>query len=202
MAFGSGRQHLVTLHHAGDRWLVLAKGAVERVVGLCSSETALDGSTGPWDNRAVLRAAEALAVDGLRVLATAVGENARGQPLGEDRLGTLTLTGPRRDGRPAASRGPVEEPTLATPGDPPPPQPAASSEKAATATRDTTADGLRRPMRRSSFLPGAGNRRPSRRGPGRPAAHAPDGRGNGQGREREEAPLSIHWKGQYRLAGW
>ncbi|MDY6810637.1 MAG: HAD-IC family P-type ATPase, partial [Actinomycetota bacterium] len=93
--FSSERQYMATAHGSDvDDRVVLVKGAVERVLDLCESEMHADGSRGPIDRGAVLRAADALAADGLRVLATAMRSPAGDVDLTEDGLrGTLTLTG-------------------------------------------------------------------------------------------------------------
>lgn len=75
--FSSERQYMATLHRdtttthpAGQ--VVLAKGAVERVLDLCGAQMNTDGTVRPVDRAAVLRAADDLAAPGLRVLATAL----------------------------------------------------------------------------------------------------------------------------------
>jgi cation-transporting ATPase F len=102
--FGSERQYMATLHRdttAGrpaDQ-VVLAKGAVERVLGLCTAQLDADGTIGPLDRATVLQVADDLAGQGLRVLATAMrpatcpGEFDPDE-FGEDVLaGSLVLTG-------------------------------------------------------------------------------------------------------------
>jgi cation-transporting ATPase F len=116
--FTSERQYMATLHRdrtAGDPagHLVLAKGAVERILELCDRQMAADGTLQPVDRNAVLRTADELAGQGLRVLATAL----RRPPLNEvdpDRFGEdhlpadMVLTGlqamldPPRDAATAA----------------------------------------------------------------------------------------------------
>ncbi len=116
--FSSERQYMATLHRdhtAGEPggYVVLAKGAVERILELCDTQMAADGTLQPVDRDAVLGAAEELAGQGLRVLATAL----RRPPLnevdpdlfGEDHLpASMVLTGlqamldPPRDAATAA----------------------------------------------------------------------------------------------------
>ena len=74
--FSSERQFMATLHEhrAGGRagYVVFAKGAAERIMGLCDREMAADGTLRPIRPDTALRAAGDLASAGLRVLATAV----------------------------------------------------------------------------------------------------------------------------------
>lgn len=105
--FSSARQYMATLHEApaggtsvgvvgvpgpgAPTPLVLAKGAVERVLDLCGTAMGPDGTPVPLDRSAVLRETEELAAQGLRVLATAVGQ---ADALEEERLpGSLVLAG-------------------------------------------------------------------------------------------------------------
>ncbi|GAB3473705.1 cation-transporting P-type ATPase [Amycolatopsis cihanbeyliensis] len=97
--FSSERQYMATLHHdtttahPADR-VVLAKGAVERMLDLCGGQMDADGTVRPLDGAAVLRAAAELAGRGLRVLATAMRPATARDEFGEDALpGSLVLTG-------------------------------------------------------------------------------------------------------------
>ncbi|WP_226962704.1 MULTISPECIES: HAD-IC family P-type ATPase [unclassified Streptomyces] len=111
--FSSDRRYMATLHHdpvTGGQ-LVLAKGAVEELSALCAGRLGADGTVRPLDRDALLAAADALAAEGLRVLATAVrlpdpagavapdapatGPDPRSAvPFDDDRLtGRLVLTG-------------------------------------------------------------------------------------------------------------
>ncbi|WP_028476926.1 HAD-IC family P-type ATPase [Nocardia sp. CNY236] len=73
--FDSHRRYMATLHRDtasdGADHIALAKGAVERVLDLCSLQMNSSGATEPLDRDDVLRAADDLAGQGLRVLATA-----------------------------------------------------------------------------------------------------------------------------------
>ncbi len=71
--FSSERQYMATLHDepGHDGQVVFAKGAVERILDLCGAQLGPDGTRLPLDEDAVLGAAEQLAGQGLRVLATA-----------------------------------------------------------------------------------------------------------------------------------
>ncbi len=107
--FSSERQYMATLHRdttaghpAGH--VVLAKGAVERVLDLCGAQLDTAGTVHPLDRGVALRAADDLAGRGLRVLATAMrpaadpdGFDPDGfgpDAFGEDTLpGSLVLTG-------------------------------------------------------------------------------------------------------------
>lgn len=94
--FSSDRQYMATLHRDTDTagHLVLAKGATERILTLCTGQMAADGSVRPLDPAAVMAAAERLAADGLRVLATAALPSADPGAFTEHQLpGTLVLTG-------------------------------------------------------------------------------------------------------------
>ena len=94
--FSAGRRFMATLHlhRDGQRGVVLVKGAVEQVLGLCGAQMGADGTIRPVDRGAVRRAAENLAGEGLRVLATAVRTVDTDHRLDEATLaGTLTLTG-------------------------------------------------------------------------------------------------------------
>ena len=91
----SERQYMASLHRAdGDGRVVLVKGAVERVLDLCSWQLDRDGRLAPLDRHTALRAAEDLAEQGLRVLATAMRRLDRPGELEEDALaGAMTFTG-------------------------------------------------------------------------------------------------------------
>ena len=93
--FSSERQYMATLHlldEAGH--VVLVKGSVERMTQLCDTQMGDDGELGPLDRSAVLAAAERLAGEGLRVLATGVRTKVDPTDFDEGALpGTLTLTG-------------------------------------------------------------------------------------------------------------
>ncbi len=101
--FSSERQLMATLHHdttTGDarRHVLLAKGAVERVLDRCDAQMDADGSLSPLDREAALAAAAELAGRALRVLATAVRHAEPGDlpadDFGEDALaGGMVLTG-------------------------------------------------------------------------------------------------------------
>ncbi|MCH9736429.1 MAG: HAD-IC family P-type ATPase, partial [Actinomycetia bacterium] len=93
--FSSERQYMATLHRSeDDGYVVLVKGAVERLLEICSAQMCADGSLEPLDRLGVLRAAEKLAARGLRVLATGVCTPAEADDFTEDALpDTVTLTG-------------------------------------------------------------------------------------------------------------
>lgn len=92
--FSSERQYMATLHRDGADRVVLAKGAVERVLELCSSQMGADGALRPLEPGAVVDAAEMLTARGLRVLATAVRAGGSPLELNEDTLpGDLAFTG-------------------------------------------------------------------------------------------------------------
>lgn len=101
LPFTSERQYMATLHsprppdedHAGQR-IVLVKGAVERVLELCTGQMDSHGDSTFLDKRAVLDAAHGFAGTGLRVLATAVMRLPRNTVLDDSLLDRrMTLTG-------------------------------------------------------------------------------------------------------------
>ncbi|MCF6385779.1 HAD-IC family P-type ATPase [Mycobacterium sp. MBM] len=93
--FSSERQFMATLHSSEpDGDVVLVKGAVERLLQLCSSEMSADGSPRPIDRPAVLQAVEGLSAKGLRVLATGVSTTVDRAAFREATLPpAVTLTG-------------------------------------------------------------------------------------------------------------
>ncbi|QYC42097.1 putative cation-transporting ATPase F [Nonomuraea coxensis DSM 45129] len=97
--FSSERRYMATLHRLPDGGhVVLAKGAVERVLDLCAGQMRAGGEVAPLDPAAVLAAAEELAGRGLRVLATAMArlpaQHAEPAAFEPGSLpGTLVLTG-------------------------------------------------------------------------------------------------------------
>jgi cation-transporting ATPase F len=110
VSFSSERRYMATLHRdtagdagretAGDAGrtadngrIVLAKGAVERVLALCDDWLDAGGRRCPVDRVAVLDAAEELASTGLRVLATATGHVTTPDEFDGERLDGLALTG-------------------------------------------------------------------------------------------------------------
>jgi len=92
--FSSEPQYMATLHRDSADHLVLAKGAVERMLELCSTQMGADGALRPLDRATVLCAADRLTARGLRVLATGVRAASGPDDLDEDALpGSLALTG-------------------------------------------------------------------------------------------------------------
>ena len=92
--FSSDRQYMATLHLLDDSGhVVLVKGSVERMLQMCDTQMGDDGGLGPLDRAAVLAAAEQLAAQGFRVLATAVRRDADPEGFDERTLpGTLAFT--------------------------------------------------------------------------------------------------------------
>lgn len=88
--FSSERQYMATLHRDGTDHVVLAKGAVERMLDLCGTEMGADGALRPLDRATVLRATEMLTSRGLRVLATGMGAGAAGSVLTGAELAALS----------------------------------------------------------------------------------------------------------------
>jgi cation-transporting ATPase F len=93
--FSSDRLYMATLHRESTgEHVVLAKGAVERIIDLCSTEMARDGALRPLDRDAVLRATQDYAQSGLRVLATAIRQGVSADDFDEYRIaGSLAFTG-------------------------------------------------------------------------------------------------------------
>jgi cation-transporting ATPase F len=94
--FSSERQYMATLHRGRDAGghVVLAKGAVERIVASCTGQMGADGGVRPLDAEAVLAAADRLAGGGLRVLATATCPGVEPEQFGVAALReTMVLTG-------------------------------------------------------------------------------------------------------------
>ncbi|MEN8706759.1 MAG: HAD-IC family P-type ATPase [Nocardioides marinisabuli] len=113
--FSSERQYMATRHADGGRPgsdVVLVKGGVERVLALCSQQLGPDGAPAPLAAEPVLAAAHALAAQGMRVLATALLDDAGPDALEDVVAGRrpLVLTGlqamldPPRDTAAAAVR--------------------------------------------------------------------------------------------------
>ncbi|MDO8456131.1 MAG: cation-translocating P-type ATPase [Burkholderiaceae bacterium] len=85
LPFDSERKRMSTLHRAGSSFIAYTKGAPESVIPLCSSQWRVDGAV-PLQQAAVLAAAEAMAVQGWRVLALACRTHATLPPPGEVEL--------------------------------------------------------------------------------------------------------------------
>ncbi|HEX6197080.1 MAG TPA: cation-transporting P-type ATPase [Jiangellaceae bacterium] len=94
--FSSERQYMATLHRdtaaePPEDHVVLAKGAVERILERCAAQMDGAGTARPLDRTAVLRAADDLARQGLRVLATAMRPADESGELEPDKFGADTL---------------------------------------------------------------------------------------------------------------
>ena len=88
VTFSSERQYMATTHHdsaSGDE-LLMVKGGVERVLALCHAQMTASGGSQALDEGGILSAADRLAGQGMRVLATAVDRAPAPGALG--RLGT------------------------------------------------------------------------------------------------------------------
>ena len=107
--FESQRQYMATLHHRTDDSLkvVYMKGAMEKVLSLCTQELDSDGRKRPCDLDTIHRSAHTLGERGLRLLGLAQGTvSAETDKLDADQhLSGLTWLGlPRHDG-PSSPRG-------------------------------------------------------------------------------------------------
>jgi Ca2+-transporting ATPase len=69
--FESEHQFMATLHRTKEGHIIYKKGALERVVGRCSTMLDASGNEKPLDREAIHAAAEQMAAKGLRVLAFA-----------------------------------------------------------------------------------------------------------------------------------
>ncbi len=90
--FSSERQYMATRHATDDGDVVLVKGAVERVLALCSSQLGSGGGRSSLDRATVLAAAHELAAQGMRVLATALLTDAGSDALDDVVAGRTRLT--------------------------------------------------------------------------------------------------------------
>jgi len=101
-----GTSYVVSVHDSASGGICFVKGAPEQVVSLCARD--LRGPLSPSRRRAVLRRNEALAADGLRVLAVAwrrVGrERATRLDRGYTLIGLIGLRDPLREGAAEAVR--------------------------------------------------------------------------------------------------
>ncbi len=68
--FDSERKRMTTVHREGDGFILFTKGAPESVIGRCSAVATADG-TALLDRDAIIRTADEMAREGLRVLAVA-----------------------------------------------------------------------------------------------------------------------------------
>ncbi|MEW2442440.1 HAD-IC family P-type ATPase [Micromonospora marina] len=93
--FSSERQYMATLHRdlAGGGTITMVKGSVEKVLALAEHQMGSDGSVHPVDRVAFHTAAERLAAEGLRVLATAVDLRQDPGTFDEQNLSGLVVTG-------------------------------------------------------------------------------------------------------------
>lgn len=75
LPFDSERKRMSTLHRVADGFIAYTKGAPESVIPLCRSQWRVDGAV-PLQQEAILAAADAMAAQGLRVLALASRQHA------------------------------------------------------------------------------------------------------------------------------
>ncbi|HZX30065.1 MAG TPA: cation-transporting P-type ATPase [Rhodocyclaceae bacterium] len=93
LPFDSGRQFMATLHDIeGDR-ILYGKGAVERLLPRCSAMLGADGKATALHAAEVESAAQAMAEQGMRVLALVRCRHESGRELTDDTVAHLTLLG-------------------------------------------------------------------------------------------------------------
>lgn len=111
LPFDSGRKRMTTLHRRGRGFVAYVKGAPEAVIGRCTGMATSAGIV-PLDPAAMSASADAMADDGLRVLAVACRAfdtlpDARSEDAIEQRLTLLGLVGlldpPRDEARAAVA---------------------------------------------------------------------------------------------------
>ncbi|MHC1752500.1 cation-transporting P-type ATPase [Humidesulfovibrio sp.] len=91
LAFESERQYMATLNRHGAGAAIWLKGSVEQVLERCAHALDAEGAQAPLDAAAVLAEVEAMAAQGLRVLAFARGAGAEGASgAGEAKVGNAS----------------------------------------------------------------------------------------------------------------
>lgn len=93
LPFDASRQFMATAHGSEAGEVLYVKGAVERLLPRCQGQWHPEGGCGPLDADSVLRAAHAMAAQGLRVLLLARRGWTAGQVLDEDAVHGLALIG-------------------------------------------------------------------------------------------------------------
>lgn len=93
LPFDANRQFMATVHLREGESIIYLKGALERLLPLCSTQLAADGQVVPLDTTSVEAAAHAYAEQGLRVLLLARREFAQNSPLTAASLENLCLIG-------------------------------------------------------------------------------------------------------------
>ncbi|MHB1595037.1 MAG: HAD-IC family P-type ATPase [Streptosporangiaceae bacterium] len=103
LPFTSERQFMATVHENPEGlaagalgrppFVLLAKGAAERLIGRCATEMTAAGAIRPLDAPAALEAAERLARAGMRVLATAIRPMTGAAGVDENLIDGLVFTG-------------------------------------------------------------------------------------------------------------
>lgn len=68
--FDSERMYMATLHHHGDKNVIYVKGSPERTIRLCRAQL-VEGQNVPLDKESIIKAANSMAEEALRVLAMA-----------------------------------------------------------------------------------------------------------------------------------
>ncbi|MCW3999861.1 MAG: HAD-IC family P-type ATPase [Candidatus Bathyarchaeota archaeon] len=70
LPFDSERMYMATMHDEGDRNVIYVKGSPEKIIGLCSSQV-IDGKDAAIDKQSIIKVANSMAEDALRVLGMA-----------------------------------------------------------------------------------------------------------------------------------
>lgn len=105
LPFDANRQFMATVHQRDGERIVYLKGALERLLPLCTTQLAIDGQVVPLDCASVEAAAHAYAEQGLRILLLARRVFAQNLPLtvaSRENLCLIGLVGMIDPPRPAA----------------------------------------------------------------------------------------------------
>ena len=93
LPFNADRQFMATAHDSDGAGVIYIKGALERLLPLCTGQLTANGATAPVDAAAVEAQAQELAGQGMRVLLLARSVLAPNSPLTATGIENLTLLG-------------------------------------------------------------------------------------------------------------